>query len=300
LPDGRRKTLVEIPDWDMNWQAVYYYRSPVELPKGTVVSMRWIYDNSASNVRNPNHPPKRVKAGNEASDEMAHLWLQVLPKNGNDGRLAIQRALMQARLRKYPGDFVAHFNLGAVLLSEKKAEQSISHFRAALKASPQSPAARTSLGAALESLGQSRAAMVEYGRAIDADPQYLDARYNLANLLAARREFSGAIAQYREIRKQRPEDSTATAKLSLVLQAEGDTLASSGRIPDAITRYREAVDLAPGDADAHNNLGSSLAISGDLKQALTHFEAAVRIRPDHDQARNNLNLARTKLAGSQR
>ena len=34
LPDGRRKWLVRIPDWDPNWQAVYYYREPVFLPKG--------------------------------------------------------------------------------------------------------------------------------------------------------------------------------------------------------------------------------------------------------------------------
>jgi Flp pilus assembly protein TadD len=98
----------------------------------------------------------------------------------------------------------------------------------------------------------------------------------------------------------RPGDQSATAKLSLVLQAEGDSLASAGRITDAIARYREAVDLTPEDADAHNNLGSALAISGDLRQALGHFEAAVRIRPNHEQARNNLNLARSKLAGSQR
>ena len=79
LPDGERKWLVRIPDWDPNWQAVYYYREPVFLPKGSVISMRYHYDNSAANVRNPNHPPKRVQAGNQSTDEMAHLWLQVLP-----------------------------------------------------------------------------------------------------------------------------------------------------------------------------------------------------------------------------
>ena len=46
-----------------------------------MVSMRFTYDNSAENIRNPNRPPQRVVAGNRASDEMAHLWLQVLPKD---------------------------------------------------------------------------------------------------------------------------------------------------------------------------------------------------------------------------
>ena len=80
LPDGTRKWLIRIPDWDPSWQAVYRYKEPVFLPKGTVVSMRYHYDNSAANVRNPNQPPQRVRDGNQATDEMAHLSLQVLPR----------------------------------------------------------------------------------------------------------------------------------------------------------------------------------------------------------------------------
>jgi len=34
LPDGERRWLIRIPDWDPNWQAVYYYREPPALPKG--------------------------------------------------------------------------------------------------------------------------------------------------------------------------------------------------------------------------------------------------------------------------
>src|ERR1700733_7303894 len=60
LPGGTRKWLVRIQDWDSSWQAVYRYTTPVFLPKGSVISMRYHYDNSAGNVRNPNSPPKRV------------------------------------------------------------------------------------------------------------------------------------------------------------------------------------------------------------------------------------------------
>src|SRR5205807_3763852 len=70
LPDGTRKWLVRIPDWDLNWQGVYRLKSPMLLPSGTVVSMRYHYDNSTGNVRNPNSPPREVKGGNQATDEM--------------------------------------------------------------------------------------------------------------------------------------------------------------------------------------------------------------------------------------
>ena len=76
--------------------------------------MRWVYDNSSGNERNPNSPPIRVRSGNRASDEMAHLWLQVLTVRPED-RLVLQESLMRARLQNYPGDFVALANLGSAL-----------------------------------------------------------------------------------------------------------------------------------------------------------------------------------------
>jgi len=38
------------------------YREPVFLPQGTVISMRYHYDNSAADVRNPHQPPQRLRA----------------------------------------------------------------------------------------------------------------------------------------------------------------------------------------------------------------------------------------------
>ena len=34
LPDGTKKTLIHIPQWNLNWQAVYRYAAPVLLPEG--------------------------------------------------------------------------------------------------------------------------------------------------------------------------------------------------------------------------------------------------------------------------
>jgi len=80
LPTGEKKTLIHIPRWDLNWQAVYRCSQPFVLPKGTVIAMRYRYDNSEANAANPNHPPKRVVGGNLSTDEMSHLWLQVVPR----------------------------------------------------------------------------------------------------------------------------------------------------------------------------------------------------------------------------
>ena len=73
LPDGTKKDLLRIHDWDFNWQDTYFYKKPFTLPKGTVVNSEWLWDNTADNPRNPNHPPKRVTLGEGSTDEMTGL-----------------------------------------------------------------------------------------------------------------------------------------------------------------------------------------------------------------------------------
>lgn len=75
LPDGATKTLLRIDDWDFNWQDVYRYAKPFTLPKGTVVTATFVFDNSDQNPRNPNSPPKRIRWGERSDDEMAGVLI---------------------------------------------------------------------------------------------------------------------------------------------------------------------------------------------------------------------------------
>jgi mono/diheme cytochrome c family protein len=84
LPDGTVKELIWIKDWDFNWQGQYRYKEPVRLPAGTVVDMRYVYDNSDKNDRNPNTPPRRVHFGEQTTDEMAFLFLEFSPVKASD------------------------------------------------------------------------------------------------------------------------------------------------------------------------------------------------------------------------
>ena len=67
------------------------------LPAGTRLDVSVAYDNSAANPRNPHQPPQRVRGGNRATDEMAHLWLQVLPRGGQDAQPVQLGVLAQPR-----------------------------------------------------------------------------------------------------------------------------------------------------------------------------------------------------------
>lgn len=199
LPDGSRRTLIHIPDWDLNWQAVYRYSKPVYLPRGSLIVMRFTYDNSAGNVRNPNSPPKNVVAGNSAVDEMSHLWLQVLPRGFGDRRRPIQEAMSEHRLSKNPNDFTACLNLGAIRLSRLDPQGAEPMLRKAAMLDPASPEAHDMLGLALIQLGRSDDALQQFSLAVKAAPGYMGARYNLARALAARGEYRQALEQLRPV-----------------------------------------------------------------------------------------------------
>jgi len=84
LPNGARRTLIHIADWNFSWQQEYLYAAPLRLPAGTDVVMEFTYDNSDGNPRNPSHPPKRVLWGPSTTDEMAGLHIAVVPVHAED------------------------------------------------------------------------------------------------------------------------------------------------------------------------------------------------------------------------
>jgi tetratricopeptide (TPR) repeat protein len=295
LPGGARRTLIRVPDWDPNWQAVYPYREPVFLPKGTVLSMRFHYDNSVANPRNPNSPPKLVEGGNQSTDEMSHLWLQVLPRGEGDQRMVLQEAAMLHRLEKYPADFSAYFNLGALALSRKQIPAAIDYLRNALRSQPEQATALNTLGVALESGARLDEAAEQFRHALAVEPEYTDARYNLANTLAAQGKLSEAAPYFRQALAAVPDDAAAREHLVAALTALGDEAFSGKRVEAAAGYYRELVALEPGSADLRNNFGIILVQSGDVAGAIEQFQAALQAEPGHRQARRNLDLAQKRL-----
>jgi len=291
LPDGSRRSLIRIDDWDINWQAVYNYRKPVSLPKGTVIAMRITYDNSAENPRNPSNPPIRVVGGNRSIDEMGHVWLQVLPKKDRDEdpRVTLQEAVMRRRLEKYPADFLAQYNLGSICLTRGKPAEAIRYFEQALRLEPRNATARNTLAAAYLMMDRVDDAVAQLRLALQDEPSYANARYNLARALVVKGDLDGAAAEYAAFVKARPDDGDAQAALGGVLLAQH-------RFDDALPCFQEAARLRPGDGDVQTNLGALLAMHGDMSGAVKAFERAVEIDPKNAAARADLERARAQLA----
>lgn len=76
-PNGDAQCLINIDDWDFNWQGAYRFETPIDVPIGSRMSLRALYDNSSSNPVNPNDPPKSVSWGEATTDEMCIAFLGV-------------------------------------------------------------------------------------------------------------------------------------------------------------------------------------------------------------------------------
>jgi tetratricopeptide (TPR) repeat protein len=288
LPDGSQKELIWIRDWDLNWQAVYRYVSPVFLPRGSRIEMRIEYDNSAENPRNPSDPPQRVRTGNRAVDEMGHLWLQLLPRSAED-RVALQETLMRRRLEKYPGDFVAHANLAAVLEGRGRQDEALQEYQLALRARPKSAVVINNVGALLQSLDRQDEALRAYRDAVRADPGYANARYNLGNVLVARGAFAEAVPHFEAAVRLRPGDAGALSNL-------GGALLAVGRTRQAASILERAVALEPASLNARFNLARALVAQGRLRDALAQLEAAARLAPDDADTRRELDALKKRLS----
>ncbi|HET9362045.1 MAG TPA: tetratricopeptide repeat protein, partial [Vicinamibacterales bacterium] len=161
LPDGSQKDLLSIRQWDFRWQDRYRYRSPVFLPQGTRLSMRFTYDNSAANPNNRFDPPQRVRSGPRSTDEMGQLWIEVVPRRAGDA------ALLNA-------DFVRRSLAAAIASAEMD-----------VRLDPHTAAARNVLATSYLSAGRVDEARAQLEEALRLDPRHAEARSNLGVVLQA-------------------------------------------------------------------------------------------------------------------
>jgi tetratricopeptide (TPR) repeat protein len=291
LPDGSRRELIWIPDWDFNWQNAYRYKTPIALPRGTEIRMRYVYDNSASNPHNPARPPVRVRYGGQSSDEMGNLWLQVATRHPEDlaalerdyavkSALRIVEAYERLR-RERPASAAIERGLGTALLQAGRVDAAVAHLQAALALDPRDAAASYNLGHALVRLGRLGEAEERFRRAAAIEPAFADAWNNLGELRRARGDVGGALAAYRRALAAAPQRARYHANTGAALRA-------AGRLDAARAAYERALALDPTLADALFGLGRVHHDQGRLEEAEAAYRRALAAAPLHAGALDGL------------
>lgn len=281
LPGGVRQPILLIKGWDIDRQAVYRLTKPLPLPAGTVLHMRFVYDNSAANVHNPHQPPVAVHSGNNATDEMSHLWLQVLPHGEGDARLPVERAWMEDILRKSPTDPIALYNLGALDQMAGKLEEAAALFRRLLVLAPGDGRAMTALGSALEASGDTAGARAQYKAALLLDAGNTDAAYDLATLDLHDGQSATAEGFFRQVLQRHPDDVAAEDGLGEALLTQDRNREAEG-VLEGVLAHKE------NDPDAHRLLAMLYSAEGDLNKTMEHLNRWAALTPGQPDAHRAL------------
>jgi hypothetical protein len=229
LPDGTRKELLLIKNWDFNWQGDYLYQEPISLPKGTTLNMRFSYDNSAQNIHNPSQPPKRVRYGPQTTDEMGELWFQVLPHNLADLAILTQDFFLKFtqenieganwRLQSDPNDATAHAALGSELFALGRVGEAVQHLRAAVSLDPGNPMPHSQLGGIYLRQQLLAQAQQEFEAVLRANPQDYEAQGSLGLICMQQGRYGEAEAFFERALELNPEDTLAQANLKALRNA---------------------------------------------------------------------------------
>jgi Flp pilus assembly protein TadD len=230
LPDGTRRCLFRIQNWDFNWQGDYAYSKPVFLPRGTTLSMQYTYDNTTNNARNPNQPPRRVKYGLNSTDEMAELWLQLLPRNTND--LAILEKDNQPKVYQSvvsyntyllgldPKNARAHTELGRALLFLNRPAEALPQLQQGSRLQPEDDEPHYFLGLLFRLQGQLADARTEFREALRLNPAHFKAHGNLGLILLQEGNLAEARIHFESALRINPQDTLARESLEWINKAK--------------------------------------------------------------------------------
>jgi tetratricopeptide (TPR) repeat protein len=291
LPDGSQQDLIWIRRWDFRWQDRYRYRSPVFLPRGTRLSMRFTYDNSAENPNNRQLPPQPVRSGPRSTDEMGQLWIEVVPRRAEDAAIlnadfmrrtmlaGIAKAELDVRLE--PGSATARNVLATRYLQVRRLADARSHLEEALRLDPRHAEAHSNLGVVLQAQGQVAEGMQHLRRAAQLRPKNDAVRFNLGGGLLAAGQPDAAIREFRAAIALNPDNADAHFNLGVILGPRN-------QVDDAIGHLRRAVEINPLNADAYHNLAVAYGIQGRIDEGIAAAQAAVRLKPDLAQAQMQL------------
>lgn len=264
FPDGIERTLLDVPEWNFDWQDQYRYASPIPLRAGTVLRTVYRFDNSLANRRNPDRRPRRVRWGQNTSDEMGDVWFQVVP--GDETARAILsedvgRKVLTEDAVGYetmsasdPDNARLHEAAAALLLALGQHDNASRHLESALRLDPQSAEARYNLGTALAQQGRADEAIQHLGDVVSASPNHVPARVNLGALLRGKGDLAGATTHLERALALDAQNAAARANL-------GGVLLRQGHVARAMAEYRTALASNPALLEPLTELAWTLATS---------------------------------------
>jgi hypothetical protein len=102
-PDGKKETLLDVPQYNYNWQWLYYPTAPVDVPAGSKLEVTAVCDNSAENPANPD-PTKEIIYRGDTFNEMFVGFFEAIPKEGTYHQALSAKAKIASALAQHPAE----------------------------------------------------------------------------------------------------------------------------------------------------------------------------------------------------
>jgi tetratricopeptide (TPR) repeat protein len=190
-------------------------------------------------------------------------------------------SLWRTTIARNPDCWMAHNNLGTVLLQKGQIDNAIAQYQQTLQMAPEAADADYNLGNAFLQKGEVEAALTHYQRAVSVIPKDPDIHVGLGNALWQKGKAEEAIYHYRKALELRPYYFAAHYDLSTVLLEKGE-------IDDAIRHGQVALTIRPDVPAVHTNLAVALLAKGEIADGIRQFEKTLEIAPRSVPALNNL------------
>ena len=161
-----------------------------------------------------------------------------------------------------------HFNQGIEFYNkgyEENYRKAAAEFEAALAIDPKYSQAALYAGRSYNALYQDKKALEYFKEAISIDPDYLEARSSYAGALLDTGDMDEAIRQLNVVTQRDAKSGMAYYLLSQAFARKGD-------YDDAIQAARKAIELTPGNAEAHFWLAESLRQKNLCAEAESQYD----------------------------
>jgi tetratricopeptide (TPR) repeat protein len=198
-----------------------------------------------------------------------------------------------------------------------KIDEKIGDARRLLRKNWAEPGLHNRVGVALSWKGYLNSAGYEFRQALLLKPDYHNAHANLAEVLAKLGDINGAIVHSWEAVRLEPANTEDQRFLSAMLERKGHRIGSApethrpnletteweyhailahalletGKLDDAVSEYREAVERNPVAPHPHDDLGCALLLKGEHDAAIAEFQQATKIEPGYSWGHFNLGRA---------
>ena len=191
--------------------------------------------------------------------ELARLyWAQ--------GRRSIAIETLNLAIEKFPTHPGVHQVLGTFLSAVDRTNEATEHFRCAVLLNEKSVSAQTALGITLSNSGKHAEAIEHFLKVVDIQPNDLTAHHNLGFAFAKNGQYQEALPHFK-----RAADSGHLASIKMAAAF----IAEFQGMREARPYFEQAVQLAPEDADAWEQLGSHFAICKEPEKAIECYTRAI-------------------------